>query len=36
VNFSSEAVYGATAGPPTEEVAVKPGTPYAVTKVTAE
>jgi UDP-glucose 4-epimerase len=36
VNFSSEAVYGATARPLTEEVAVKPSTPYAVTKVTAE
>jgi hypothetical protein len=36
VNFSSEAVYGATAGPLTEEVPVKPSTPYAVTKVTAE
>jgi UDP-glucose 4-epimerase len=36
VNFSSEAVYGATAGPLTEEVRVKPSTPYAITKVTAE
>jgi UDP-glucose 4-epimerase len=36
VNFSSEAVYGATAGPLTEEVPVKPSTPYAVTKVTTE
>jgi len=36
VNFSSETVYGATAGPLTEEVPVKPSTPYAVTKVTTE
>ena len=36
VNFSSETVYGATAGPLTEEVPVKPSTPYAVTKATTE
>ncbi len=36
VNFSSETVYGAVDGPVTEDVAVKPSTPYAVTKVTTE
>jgi nucleoside-diphosphate-sugar epimerase len=35
-NFSSETIYGATAGPLTEEVPVKPSTLYAVTKVTTE
>jgi UDP-glucose 4-epimerase len=36
VNFSSETVYGAVDGPVTEDVPVKPSTPYAVTKVTTE
>jgi nucleoside-diphosphate-sugar epimerase len=36
VNFSSEVVYGAVDGPVTEDLPVKPSTPYAVTKVTTE
>lgn len=36
VNFSSEVVYGAVDGPVTEDLPIKPSTPYAVTKATTE